>query len=218
MAWKIRIGAQHNHRLIAILLSYATFDEDASMSQRDFLVRCSRRKARPCGGASRRTSRRLRLACAMPCRGFDGLAVRHAEENRLAGKMGDALALDLIAPETGATYVMDRYRADFRRLHVFTQAAAIFVTRAKINNERSRMSQAPDNVTLRVSRARWARASVRPSARFSVVARYGPWGLCVWRRRPSRSFLGAHRGVLKLPDREFFCRRAGRISPRHDHA
>ncbi len=49
------------------------------------------------------------------------------------GKMGDALALDLIAPETGAIYVMDRGYVDFRRLYVFTQAGAFFVTRAKTN-------------------------------------------------------------------------------------
>jgi hypothetical protein len=33
------------------------------------------------------------------------------------GKMGDALALDLITPEAGAIYVMDRGYVDFRRLH-----------------------------------------------------------------------------------------------------
>jgi len=49
------------------------------------------------------------------------------------GKMGDALALDLIAPEAGAIYVMDRGYVDFRRLYVFTQAGAFFVTRAKTN-------------------------------------------------------------------------------------
>ncbi len=43
------------------------------------------------------------------------------------GKMGDALALDLIAPEAGAIYVMDRGYVDFRRLYVFHQAGAFFV-------------------------------------------------------------------------------------------
>ena len=46
------------------------------------------------------------------------------------GKMGDALALDLITPEAGAIYVMDRGYVDFRRLHVFHAALAFFVTRA----------------------------------------------------------------------------------------
>ena len=47
------------------------------------------------------------------------------------GKMGDALALDLIAPEAGAIYVMDRGYVDFKRLNTFHQAGAFFVTRAK---------------------------------------------------------------------------------------
>lgn len=49
------------------------------------------------------------------------------------GKMGDALALDLIAPEAGAIYVMDSGYVDFRRLYGFHQAGAFFVTRAKSN-------------------------------------------------------------------------------------
>ena len=49
------------------------------------------------------------------------------------GKMGDALALDLIVPEAGAIYVMDRGYVDFRRLHTLHQAGAFFVTRTKIN-------------------------------------------------------------------------------------
>ena len=42
------------------------------------------------------------------------------------GKVGDALALDLITPESGAVYVMDRSYVDFRRLHVFHAARAVF--------------------------------------------------------------------------------------------
>jgi hypothetical protein len=49
------------------------------------------------------------------------------------GKMGDALALDLIVPEAGAIYVMDRGYVDFRRLYALHQAGAFFVTRTKIN-------------------------------------------------------------------------------------
>jgi hypothetical protein len=59
------------------------------------------------------------------------------------GKMGDTLALDLIAPEAGAIYVMDRGYIDFRRLHVFTQAGAFFVTRAKINMKYHRVYSHP---------------------------------------------------------------------------
>jgi IS4 transposase len=49
------------------------------------------------------------------------------------GKMGDALALDLITLEAGAIYVMDRGYIDFRRLYVIQQAGAFFVTRTKTN-------------------------------------------------------------------------------------
>jgi hypothetical protein len=49
------------------------------------------------------------------------------------GKMGDALALDLITPEAGAIYVMDRGYVDFRRLYAIHRAGAFFVTRTKIN-------------------------------------------------------------------------------------
>ena len=47
--------------------------------------------------------------------------------------MGDALALDLIVPEAGAIYVMDRGYVDFRRLYALHRAGAFFVTRTKIN-------------------------------------------------------------------------------------
>ena len=47
--------------------------------------------------------------------------------------MGDALALDLITPEAGSIYVMDRGYVDFCWLYVFHQAGAFFVTRTKIN-------------------------------------------------------------------------------------
>ena len=61
------------------------------------------------------------------------------------GKMGDALALDLIAPEPGAIYVMDRGYVDFRRLYVFHEAGAFFVTRAKRNMKYHRVySRASD--------------------------------------------------------------------------
>ena len=59
------------------------------------------------------------------------------------GKMGDALALDLIAPEAGSIYVMDRGYVDFRRLHVFHAAHAFFVTRAKSNMKYHRVYSYP---------------------------------------------------------------------------
>jgi hypothetical protein len=64
------------------------------------------------------------------------------------GKMGDAIALDLIVPEAGAIYVMDRGYVDFRRLYALHQAGAFFVTRTKINMNYHRVySRAIDKMT-----------------------------------------------------------------------
>jgi Transposase DDE domain/Domain of unknown function (DUF4372) len=49
------------------------------------------------------------------------------------GKLHDVHALDMLIPEPGAIYVMDRGYIDFARLHVLHQAGAFFVTRAKSN-------------------------------------------------------------------------------------
>ena len=64
------------------------------------------------------------------------------------GKMGDALALDLITLEAGSIYVMDRGYIDFRRLYVIHQAGAFFVTRTKTNMKYHRVySHAVDKAT-----------------------------------------------------------------------
>ena len=47
------------------------------------------------------------------------------------GKMHDVNVLDMLAPEAGAIYVMDRGYVDFARLYELHQAGAFFVTRAK---------------------------------------------------------------------------------------
>ena len=49
------------------------------------------------------------------------------------GKLHDVHALDMILPEAGAIYVMDRGYVDFARLYRLHQAGAFFVTRAKSN-------------------------------------------------------------------------------------
>jgi hypothetical protein len=49
------------------------------------------------------------------------------------GKLHDVHALDLLVPEAGAIYVMDRGYVDFARLYGLHQAGALFVTRAKSN-------------------------------------------------------------------------------------
>jgi hypothetical protein len=49
------------------------------------------------------------------------------------GKVHDVNVLDLILPEAGAFYVMDRGYVDFQRLYIFTLSAAFFVVRTKSN-------------------------------------------------------------------------------------
>jgi hypothetical protein len=64
------------------------------------------------------------------------------------GKLHDVHALDMLLPEPGAIYVMDRGYVDFSRLHVLHQAGAFFVTRAKSNLNAHRVYSAPtDRIT-----------------------------------------------------------------------
>ena len=64
------------------------------------------------------------------------------------GKLHDVNVLDLLVPEPGAFYVMDRGYIDFARLHVLHQAGAFYVTRAKSNFDIRRVySDATDRST-----------------------------------------------------------------------
>src|SRR6516162_2899546 len=64
------------------------------------------------------------------------------------GKLHDVHALDLLLPEAGAIYIMDRGYVDFARLHVLHLAGAFFVTRAKSNMDAHRVySAATDRTT-----------------------------------------------------------------------
>ena len=64
------------------------------------------------------------------------------------GKMHDVKALDLLALEPGAFYVMDRGYIDFARLYVFQANMAFFVTRAKKNLQyRCRAQRTVDKTT-----------------------------------------------------------------------
>lgn len=49
------------------------------------------------------------------------------------GKLHDVNVLDLLIPEPGAYYIMDRAYIDFERLYRWHQAKTFFVTRAKAN-------------------------------------------------------------------------------------
>jgi len=59
------------------------------------------------------------------------------------GKLHDVNVLDLLVPEPGAFYVMDRGYIDFARLYVLHQVGAFFVTRAKSNLDARRIYSAP---------------------------------------------------------------------------
>ena len=63
------------------------------------------------------------------------------------GKLHDVNVLDLLIPEAGAIYVMDRGYLDFERLHVLHQAGAFFVTRAKSNLDARRLYSVPTDRT-----------------------------------------------------------------------
>lgn len=63
------------------------------------------------------------------------------------GKLHDVNALDLLIPEAGAIYVMDRGYLDFERLFTLHQAGAFFVTRAKSNADLRRVYSAPSDRT-----------------------------------------------------------------------
>ena len=63
------------------------------------------------------------------------------------GKLHDVYALDMLIPEPGAIYVMDRGYIDFARLHTLHQAGAFFVTRAKSNLSAHRIYSAPTDRT-----------------------------------------------------------------------
>lgn len=59
------------------------------------------------------------------------------------GKMNDVRVLDLLIPEAGAFYVMDRGYLDFARLYSLSQAGAFFVTRSKSNLDARRLYSTP---------------------------------------------------------------------------
>ena len=59
------------------------------------------------------------------------------------GKLHDVHALDLLLPEAGAIYVMDRGYVDFARLHALHRTGGFFVTRAKTNLDAHRVYSRP---------------------------------------------------------------------------
>ncbi len=64
------------------------------------------------------------------------------------GKMHDVNVLDLLLPEAGAFYVMDRGYVDFSRLFTLHQGSAFFVIRAKSNLQCRRLYSRPVDKSL----------------------------------------------------------------------
>jgi hypothetical protein len=58
------------------------------------------------------------------------------------GRMADVNVLDLLVPEPGAFYVMDRGYQDYARFYALDQAGSFFVTRAKRNLDARRLYSA----------------------------------------------------------------------------
>jgi len=63
------------------------------------------------------------------------------------GKLHDVHALDMLVPEAGSIYVMDRGYVDFGRLYRLHKAGAFFVTRAKSNLDAHRVYSATTDRT-----------------------------------------------------------------------
>jgi len=59
------------------------------------------------------------------------------------GKLHDVKVLDILIPEPGAFYIMDRGYLDFGRLFTLNQAGAFFVIRAKSNTQYTRRYSHP---------------------------------------------------------------------------
>ena len=59
------------------------------------------------------------------------------------GSLHDVNILDILVPEPGSFYVMDRGYLDFERLYVFTQLLSFFVTRTKKNTKVRRVCSHP---------------------------------------------------------------------------
>ena len=59
------------------------------------------------------------------------------------GKLHDGQVLDLLTPEAGSFYVMDRGYIDYARLYVLHQTGAFFVIRARANLDARRLYSAP---------------------------------------------------------------------------
>jgi hypothetical protein len=81
------------------------------------------------------------------------------------GKSYDTDLLDVIVPEPGAVYVMDRGFMDLVRLHRLSSAGAFFVTRAKSNQKLRRIASRPVDRTTGVICDQVVALTIKMSAR-----------------------------------------------------
>ncbi len=90
-----------------------------------------------------RTKAAIKLHTLLDLRGAIPAFIRITD-----GKTHEVNVLDILAPEAGAFYVMDRGYVDYARLYAMHQAGAFFVTRAKSNMDARRVySSATDRGT-----------------------------------------------------------------------
>ena len=90
----------------------------------------------------RRTKAAIKLHTLMDLRGSIPAFIHVSD-----GKMHEVNVLDLLVPEAGAFYVMDRGYLDFARLFTLHQARAFFITRAKRNLKHQRRYSRPVDKT-----------------------------------------------------------------------
>lgn len=86
----------------------------------------------------RRTKGAVKLHTLMDLRGNIPTFIHVSD-----GKLHDVNALDLLIPEAGAFYIMDRGYLDFARLHLLHLSAAFFVIRGKSNLQCRRLYSRP---------------------------------------------------------------------------
>jgi uncharacterized protein DUF4372/DDE family transposase len=113
------------------------------------------------------------------------------------GKLHDVHALDMILPEAGAIYVMDRGYVDFARLYGLHQAGAFFVIRAKSNLNAHRVySTATDRTTGVIADQKIALDGHYTSMRWPEEVRASITVISVFNRPSQRSVLEKNESTL----------------------
>ena len=96
------------------------------------------RKSGPTQADFRKTKAAVKLHTLLDLRGSIPAFIHISD-----GKLHDVKVMDLLLPEAGAFYVMDRAYLDFARLHALHQACSFFVLRAKSNTQFRRFYSHP---------------------------------------------------------------------------